>query len=89
MGLALSFSIPRYDEDLMCNPQLSHWYDDDDDDDVLSASKVDGHSEDMDQVKHDDTTDYRGTDGSDGIVGVMNLCMVVIMSKKPQRESEI
>ncbi|KAH0509808.1 Uncharacterized protein LTLLF_158005, partial [Microtus ochrogaster] len=77
VGFSLSFSIPRWDEDLMCSPQLSHWYDDDDDDDddddVLSASKVDGHSEDMDQVKHDDTTDDSDTDGSDGIVGVMNL----------------
>lgn len=52
MGLALRLPIPRCDEDLICSPQLSHWCHDDDEDedvdDVLSASKVDGHSEDMD-----------------------------------------
>lgn len=52
MGLALRLPIPRCDEDLICGPQLSHWCHDDDEDedvdDVLSASKVDGHSEDMD-----------------------------------------
>lgn len=91
MGLALSLPIPRCDEDLICNPQLSHWchHDDEDEDedvdDVLSTSKVDGHSEDMDQDRHDESTEVRVTDGSEGKIRIMNLCMVVIM-KTPKRK---
>ncbi|CAI9180775.1 unnamed protein product [Rangifer tarandus platyrhynchus] len=63
VGFALDLPTRRRDEDMLYSPELpqrGH------DDDVSSTSKDDGCPEDMDQDKHDDSTDDSDSDRFNG-----------------------
>jgi len=63
VGFALDLPTHRRDEDRLYSPeraQRGH------DDDVSCTSEDDGYPEDMDQVKHDDSTDDSDSDRSGG-----------------------